>query len=152
MRQKIIRETFCTEEEFCTYRDQLQHCLREALAKQDGKDTDSLENEVTLLEIALNEAVNNAFKYAEDRVSIPAVTLSMCLLHSQWLIIRVKDSGTGFKANQVMTKLACLCGEEEETWQWGESGRGLFIMAQVMDKVRYNAKGNCVMLMKTLLK
>ncbi|MEL1133848.1 ATP-binding protein [Desulfitobacterium sp. THU1] len=150
MRQKIMRKTFYTEQEYRDDREQLQHCLREALAMQGGKDTDSLENEVTLLEIALNEAVNNAFKYAEDKVAVPAVTLSMCLLHSQWLIIRVKDSGTGFKADQVMAKLACLCGKEEEAWQWGESGRGLYIMAQVMDKVRYNAKGNCVMLLKTL--
>lgn len=149
MRQKLMRKTFHSEQEFCHYRDQLHQCLQKALGQYGEKAF--ADHDVTMLEIALNEAVNNAFKYALDKVAEPAVTLSMYLFHSNILLIRVKDNGSGFCADQVMARMSALEESEEKEWEWGESGRGIFIMEAVMDKVRYNAKGNSVMLMKTLL-
>lgn len=149
MRQKLMRKTFHSEQEFRHYRDQLHQCLKEVLGNR-GENSVLLDNDVTLLEIALNEAVNNAFKYALDKVATPAVTLSMYLFQSKFLLIRVKDNGSGFRADQVLAKVSALDKEAEKEWEWGESGRGIFIMEAVMDKVRYNAKGNSVMLLKTL--
>jgi len=149
MRHKLMRKTFHSEQEFRHYREQLHQCLEEALGNR-GERTTLSENEITMLEVALNEAVNNGFKYALDKVSAPAVTLSIYVLHSKFLVIRVKDNGSGFRADQVMAKVWALEENEEEEWEWGESGRGIFIMEAVMDKVRYNAKGNSVILLKTL--
>lgn len=151
MRQKLMRKTFYSEQEFRHYRDQLHQCLKEVLGNR-GENTALLESDVTLLEIALNEAINNAFKYALDKVSTPAVTLSIYLLQAKLLLIRVKDNGSGFRADQVLAKVSALDQKASKEWEWGESGRGVFIMEAVMDKVRYNAKGNSVMLLKTLHK
>lgn len=150
MRQKLMRKTFCSEQDFRQHRDQLHECLKQALGIR-GSSTLS-ENEVTMLEIAVNEAVNNAFKYAQDKVAAPAVTLSMYVFHADLLLIRVKDNGSGFRADQVMAKVDSLQEkqEEQEEWEWGESGRGIYIMEAVMDEVRYNAKGNSVMLLKRI--
>lgn len=148
MRQKLMRKTFHSAQEYRHEREQLHQCLQKALGSRGGGATLS-ENEVTMLEVALNEAVNNGFKYAQGKVSAPAVTLSMYVLHSKFLVIRVKDNGSGFRADQVMAKVSAL-EEDEEEWEWGESGRGIYIMEAVMDEVRYNAKGNSVVLLKTL--
>lgn len=148
MRQKIIRKRFVSEQEFRNYREELHQCLKETLANHISKKGE-LDQDLTMLEIALNEAINNAFKYAVNKKE-PSVILSIYIFDPNILFIRVKDSGSGFKADQVIAKVTAPEKCKEDQWEWGESGRGIFIMEAVMDKVRYNAKGNSVVLLKTL--
>ncbi len=148
LRQKILRKRFSSEQEFRDYREELSQCLEEALVNFISE-KEELNQDLTMLEIALNEAINNAFKYAVNKRA-PSVILSIYIFDPNILFIRVKDNGSGFKADQVLAKVNAIekCGVDE--WEWGESGRGIFIMEAVMDKVRYNAKGNSVVLLKTL--
>lgn len=148
MRQKILRKRFTSEQEYRNFREGLHRSLREVLANHISKKGD-LEQDLTMLEIAINEAINNAFKYAQNKIE-PSVILSIYIFDPNILFIRVKDNGSGFKADQVLAKVDALEKSEEDDWEWGESGRGIFIMEAVMDKVRYNAKGNSVVLLKTL--
>lgn len=148
MRQKILRKRFASEKEFRNFRGELHQSLRAVLVSYISQKGD-LEQDLTMLEIAVNEAINNAFKYARNK-SEPAVMLSIYIFEPNILFIRVKDNGSGFKADQVLAKVDALEKSEEDGWEWGESGRGIFIMEAVMDKVRYNAKGNSVVLLKTL--
>ena len=143
MRQKLMRRTFANEREFQVFREELRLCLVRIPIKLS-------ESELTLLEIAINEAMNNALKHGLAKASDPAVTLSICLQSPKCLLVRIKDRGSGFCAQRVQEDLASMECEQDEEWQWGESGRGLFIMEAVMDQVRYNAKGNAVLMLKKI--
>ncbi|AHF06429.1 ATP-binding protein [Desulfitobacterium metallireducens] len=143
MRQKLMQCTFVTEQEYQAKREEVHLCIEHALKKLP-------ENEVILVEIAINEAINNAFRAGSGQTLVPAVTLSLSLLESQCLCVRIKDAGSGFCAEEVLSDFSTRTCENNEEWQWGESGRGLFIMETVMDQVHYNAKGNAVSLLKNI--
>lgn len=143
MRQKLMHRIFANELEVQACREELRLCLEQVSNKLSG-------NELTLLEIAINEAINNALKYGLAKASDPTVTLSICLHSSECLLVRVKDRGSGFCARSTLKTLSSKDSEKDEEWQWGASGRGLFIMERVMDQVRYNAKGNAVLMLKSI--
>ncbi|WCN38363.1 ATP-binding protein [Aneurinibacillus uraniidurans] len=98
-----------------------------------------------LLEIAVNEAINNAMRYG-NRGEHRAVTIR---LHStgKRLMVRVRDEGEGFEGNERLQRLSYAhYSTSEELYK--ESGRGLYIMKKVTDYIKYNQKGNEVMLVK----
>jgi len=96
------------------------------------------------LEVAINEAVNNAFYYC-GRVHIKMRRVG------GRLIIRVKDFGSGFNIQQANAQLNKDMYEKEfDELLEGEGGRGILLMMLFCDKVIYNAKGNEVLLMKKI--
>lgn len=143
MHQKLMRRAFANEQEYQAFREEFSLCLEQASVKLSG-------NKLTLLEIAINEAMNNALKHGLAKASDPSVSLSIYLKSQECLLIRIKDRGSGFCGQQALEALSLRDIEMDEEWQWGESGRGLFIMESVMDLVRYNAKGNSVLMLKTI--
>lgn len=144
MRQKLMRYTFATVQEYQMTRGAIHRRIESVL--QDLPD-----DEVTLVEIAINEALNNAFRYGSGQSSAPAVILSLFFFEPHCLLVRIKDSGKGFGAERTLSKVTSQECENSTEWQWGESGRGLFIMETIMDQVHYNAKGNAVSLLKNIV-
>lgn len=143
MRERLMRCTFANEQEYQACRENVHHCIEDALDNMP-------KDQHTMVEIAINEAVNNAFKYGSDTCN--PVTISIYLFNSNFLFIRIKDKGKGFCVKNLVTKFNSNCCDNSREWQWGESGRGLFIMESVMDQVHYNAKGNAVSLIKNIHK
>ena len=71
----------------------------------------------------------------------PAKLVRIRRIHSpQWLIWQVQDQGPGLKPQQ---RLASLPDELDAI-----SGRGLFLMHQCFDDVRWSQRGNRVQLAK----
>ncbi|BAU26798.1 anti-sigma regulatory factor (Ser/Thr protein kinase) [Aneurinibacillus soli] len=106
---------------------------------------ETVPDDSVLLEIAVNEAINNAMRYG-NRGEPRSVTIR---LHStgKRLVVRVRDDGEGFKGNERLQKLSyAYYSTHEELYK--ESGRGLYIMKTVTDYIKYNEKGNEVMLVK----
>ena len=96
------------------------------------------------LEVAINEALNNAL-YAGERVRIKLTR------RGSRLIIRVKDDGSGFDTEIVnLQQDKGRIEEEFDELLEAEGGRGVLLMRLFCDKVIYNAKGNEVLLMKKL--
>jgi len=88
-------------------------------------------NEIQLhkLMVALTEAVNNAILHGNK--SNPEKTVEvMCEVKEGGLSIRVRDQGRGFKPESVDSPL-----KEENLLR--ESGRGIFLMRTLMDKVDF---------------
>ncbi|ODA42255.1 PAS domain S-box protein [Desulfosporosinus sp. BG] len=99
---------------------------------------------VSMLEVAINEAMNNGF-YAGGRVKVKTRRIG------DKLIIRVKDYGPGFNTKEVDTQSKENMYEEEfDKLLESESGRGVLLMKSFCDKVIYNAKGNEVLLIKNI--
>ena len=106
----------------------------------------ALPNNYFMVEVALNEAVNNAIIHGNKQdEGIVKLTVRMT---KRKLIIRVKNEGEGFKANHLLKQEKDSVENSFERGLYDESGRGLPIMDAAFDCMVYNLKGTEVMFMK----
>lgn len=101
-----------------------------------------------LLEVAVNEAINNAFR-ASEQVCIKIRRVGNRLL------FRIKDDGPGFSTAKINAQLSKNMQDEEFDAEFDEisleeGGRGILIMKMFSDRLLYNEKGNEVLLMKKI--
>ncbi len=84
--------------------------------------------------VVVTEAVNNAIIHGNKRNPSKKVVVT-CTRRGNVLVIKVKDEGKGFNPNAIPNPI-----HEDNLLR--ESGRGVFLMHQLMEKVSYNANGN----------
>ena len=87
----------------------------------------------TLL-VVLTEAVNNAITHGNKRNPAKRVIVT-CMRDDDVLVVIVKDEGKGFNPDAVPDPI-----HEDNLMR--ESGRGVFLMRQLMESVSYNKNGN----------
>ncbi len=107
----------------------IRHCVSEYIRKM-------LRDKPGLMEVALNEAVNNAIEHGKA-----SIKLKLNVIAGKRLVVRVKDQGAGFPGQTLLAK-------DEKDFEFDESGRGIMIMKASADYVRYNRCGNEVLLVK----
>ena len=94
--------------------------------------------------LCLEEALINAMKYGNALQKEVPVEVDV-EFDPKRLSITVKDQGPGFDP----AKLAD-CTEEANLYR--NRGRGVYLIHQLMDEVRYNEKGNSLTMVKVLSK
>lgn len=96
------------------------------------------------LMIALTEAVNNAIMHG-NKANMKKKVVVVCHCMPDELVITVTDQGKGFKVEDVENPLA-----EENLLR--TSGRGIFLMRTLMDKVEFEMgkKGSTVTMVMEL--
>lgn len=95
----------------------------------------------TLL-VVVTEAVNNAIIHGNKRDPRKQVLVT-CTFQKGILVVKVKDEGEGFDPDRLPSPI-----HEDNLLR--ESGRGVFLMKQLMESVRYNKKGNEVTMRMTI--
>ena len=90
--------------------------------------------------VSLTEAVNNAIIHGNKSDPEKKVVVR-CEVHPGWLLFIIEDHGRGFRVDNVKNPL-----KEENLLR--ESGRGIFLMRTLMDKVEFELteKGTLVRL------
>lgn len=88
--------------------------------------------------VAAMEAVNNAVMHGNKNVSEKKVFVELKYENKQ-LIISVEDQGEGFNYNSIPDPTAPENIEKI-------TGRGVFLMRKLADEVKFNEKGNKVIL------
>ncbi len=83
---------------------------------------------------ALYETMINAVEHGNKSGSQKRVTI-IYRIFINWIVIKVKDEGIGFDFRNIPSPL-----EDDNLLK--PSGRGVYIVKKVMDKVRYNITGN----------
>ena len=96
------------------------------------------------IRLCLEEALINAMKYGNALRKELSVDLEVETSPGQIRIL-VEDRGNGFDIKKIKD-----CTEEENLLRSG--GRGVHLMHHLMDEVKYNEKGNQVLLVKRLKK
>jgi len=89
--------------------------------------------------ISLDEAVRNAIEHGNSFDAEKQVQISFVSSNGE-LIFSVSDQGTGFDASSISDPTDPEIELEEE------QGKGLFLMKQLSDKIRFNSEGNTVSL------
>jgi serine/threonine-protein kinase RsbW len=93
--------------------------------------------------LALEEALANAFKHGQGENPGQPVQVRF-LVGQERVLLLVKDRGKGFD-------LSAVPDPREPENLTRSSGRGLFLMRAYMTWVRFNARGNCVIMGKCRL-
>lgn len=88
--------------------------------------------------LALNEAVTNAIRHGNKERADKKVNIQTKLDNNELHLV-VKDEGEGFVPSKLPNPLA-----EENLLK--PSGRGVYLMNQICDEVRFSPKGNEVTL------
>ncbi len=83
--------------------------------------------------LAVTEAVNNSIVHGNKRNAKKKVYVT-CVVRGKRLIIRVRDEGEGFDPHTLPDPL-----QQDNLLR--ESGRGVFLMKQLMESVEYRRKG-----------
>ncbi|MGB3612336.1 MAG: anti-sigma regulatory factor [Elainellaceae cyanobacterium] len=95
--------------------------------------------------LGLQEALVNAAKHGNKLDPGKAVLVQFFALnHEYWWI--VSDQGSGFAPASRSVKQCC----KQTPGEYGECGRGLYILHQVFDCVQWNAEGTELRLCKQL--
>lgn len=137
MKTHLLQVTFKNYEGYRLIRHCLYEVLRKVMLDSGG------------MEVALNEAVNNALMHGCDGIKNTRVTVKLDVIKGRRLIVRIKDCGGGFERKERLENKAvflesCCSGSMEE------SGRGVHIMQMLTDYMCYNKSGNEVLLMKKI--
>jgi serine/threonine-protein kinase RsbW len=92
--------------------------------------------------VSLTEALSNAMLYGNRKDPHKRVRVEV-IVGDEELIARVTDEGTGFDPKEIPDPTSPDNLEKA-------GGRGLFLMRELMDEVRYNERGNQVTLVLRL--
>lgn len=101
----------------------------EGFLKTIGKAVHLDEIQFHKLMVSLTEAVNNAIVHGNRTLPGKKVQVT-CELLPGWILLMIHDEGKGFKPEKVGNPLA-----KENLLR--ESGRGIFLMRTLMDKVEF---------------
>ena len=99
-----------------------------------------------LIEVAIAEAVSNAMRASGDQF----VNIHMYVTASHSLLVRIRDHGKGFDVEKAKARMVEWDKEIPAESLYAESGRGLWVIYQVFDKVQFNHPGNELLLVKSL--
>lgn len=94
------------------------------------------------LRVSLTEALSNAMIYGNRRDPSKRVRVEV-VVRGRALRLRVTDQGPGFDRD-------CLVDPTAPENLECPGGRGIFLMRQLMDEVRFNERGNAVTLILRL--
>ena len=94
------------------------------------------------IRLCLEEALINAMKYGNALKKEVPVELDVEAAPEE-VRIQVKDQGPGFDVSRLEK-----CTEEKNLYR--DHGRGVYLIHQLMDEVRYNEKGNSLLMVKKI--
>jgi serine/threonine-protein kinase RsbW len=98
------------------------------------------DHDIFSIRLALEEALVNAIKHGNQMDPAKKVKISYRLLADRFEVA-ISDEGTGFNPNDVPDPTAAENLERP-------CGRGLMLMRHYMSEVRYNDRGNAVIMSK----
>jgi len=93
------------------------------------------------IEVAVNEALANAVKHGCGHDASKEVTITVECDPAKGMLIIVRDPGTGFEPEDVPSPIV---GERI----YSDHGRGIFLINELMDEVRYERNGAEIWLIK----
>jgi len=96
--------------------------------------------EIFAIHLAIEEALINAIKHGNKADPARNITISYSVT-SDRLQISISDEGAGFNYRN-------LPDPREDENLCKDSGRGVLLMREYMDKVEFNSSGNCVHMVK----
>ncbi|HEY9059053.1 MAG TPA: ATP-binding protein [Pseudobacteroides sp.] len=98
--------------------------------------------------VILNELIINAIKHGNNCINEKSVKVSAALINDQYLLFSIQDEGEGYCRDTSISEnepdgLNNCCSLLE-------GGRGIIIVKCLCDKLKFNRKGNRVLVLKRI--
>lgn len=109
-------------------------------------------DECTLFElrVILNELVLNAVKHGNKEDDGKCVVIVAGITKNEDIFLVVKDAGEGYDYKCIMQQYENLEDSLIDISDIKETGRGILIVKSLCDRIRFNKKGNKVMVVKKM--
>lgn len=100
--------------------------------------------------VVLNEIISNAIRHGNKNDESKHVKLSAGTTENGYAFFIVEDEGNGFNCGE---RQFCCTGlvDSNDLNDIKESGRGILIVNSLCDKVKFNSRGNKVVILKKLV-
>lgn len=106
------------------------------------------ENDLFELKVILNELLINAISHGNNFDCNKKVLVVLKKVYNKYIYIGISDEGTGFDYKNSINHIVC---NESINDTCCEHGRGLLIVRNLCDKMKFNHTGNKVSILKILL-
>lgn len=100
------------------------------------------------LKVILNELILNAIKHGNKNEFSKKVKISVGISKSGYVFFLIEDEGEGYDCNCKLKKNVIY--EIEDFSDLKETGRGIHIVSNLCDKIKFNSKGNKVIALKKI--
>lgn len=106
------------------------------------------------IKVILNELIMNAVKHGNREDSNKHVKIVSSVTKDGYAFFYIEDEGHGYNYNDVLVKNCPLqdCDGFFDICGVKETGRGMLIVKNLCDKVKFNEKGNKIVVMKKLVR
>lgn len=101
------------------------------------------------IRVVLNELFQNAVRHGNKEDDNKVVRVRTGIVNKGYIYFVIEDEGEGFNYNCVYDVCNQLRGDVDFC-QLKENGRGMLIVRNLCDRVRFNKKGNKVVVLKRL--
>lgn len=110
-----------------------------------GRITEDMQFE---MKVILNELILNAVKHGNRGDCNKFVKISAGLIRNAYVVFVIEDEGNGYDHSCIQNKPQFPSDSEIQCMQ--ETGRGIFIVSSLSDKVKFNKKGNRIIVLKKI--
>lgn len=106
------------------------------------------------LRLILNELVLNAIKHGNKCDIGKSVKISVGMLKDHHVVLAVEDEGEGYDYSTVYscTGVTDCILDEDDIFSMKETGRGMLLVKNLCDRIKFNKKGNRVIILKKVCK
>lgn len=110
-------------------------------------------NDCTLFElrVILNEVLINAVRHGNREDENKIVKIDAGISCKGMMFIIVEDEGVGYNYNDTCSCRKPFC-DSADPLELSESGRGIMIIKSLCDNVKVNAKGNKIVITKSIVR
>jgi serine/threonine-protein kinase RsbW len=112
-----------------------------------GSVSDDTEFEI---KVVLNELILNAIKHGNREIKGNFVKIAVAITEENKILIIVEDEGQGYNYSYLLNDEPCPVNDAD-LLEMKVSGRGLLIVTNLCERVRFNKKGNRIMIVKKLI-
>ena len=103
------------------------------------------------LKVILNELILNAIKHGNKEDSAKYVNITAGLTRDESAYILIEDEGEGCNC-KYMVDSNYTTGQDVDLYDMKETGRGLHIVGCLCERIKFNSRGNKVVVLKKLCK
>lgn len=104
------------------------------------------------LKVILNELIINAVKHGNKCDPFKFVNINAGICPRNYVYMIVEDQGDGYDYETLMSCSNEGLNHEECLFDLKESGRGILIVRSLSDNIRFNKKGNKIIVLKKIHK
>lgn len=109
------------------------------------------ENDIFDIKVILNELFQNAIKHGNKEDCSKYVRIKVGIVNNSLVYFVIEDEGEGYNCNYVSDR-CCEISSPTDISELRENGRGILIVKNLCDTIRFNKKGNKVIVLKKLVK